>query len=102
MKTDLTKDAAALETSAEIAEGLELEQHAVESLRHLFEVSRRDLFKLLGSGLVVGICVKKGLTQESGRVVNREDANNDLASWLHIGEDGKVTVFTGKVEMGQN
>ncbi|HEY7403281.1 MAG TPA: molybdopterin cofactor-binding domain-containing protein [Candidatus Angelobacter sp.] len=102
MKPDVTKDAAALETSAEVAERAELEQHAVEPLRHLFEVSRRDLFKLLGSGLIVGYCVRKGLTQESGRAVNRENESNDLASWLHIGEDGKVTVFTGKVEMGQN
>lgn len=34
----------------------EAEQHAVELLRHLFEVNRRDLFKLLGAGLAVGIC----------------------------------------------
>ena len=27
---------------------------------------------------------------------------NDIAAWLHIGEDGKTTVFTGKAEMGQN
>jgi nicotinate dehydrogenase subunit B len=102
MKTDLLKNIGMQETAAEIEQRLELEQHTVEPLRHLFDVSRRDLFKLLGSGLIVGICVKKGLTQESGRTVNREDASNDLASWLHIGEDGKVTVFTGKVEMGQN
>src|SRR5262249_5318774 len=39
--------------------------------------------------------------QESGRAVG-ENVPTDLASWLHIGEDGKVTVFTGQVEMGQN
>jgi nicotinate dehydrogenase subunit B len=102
MKTAPEKNAAPLATSAEVAQSLELEQHAVEPLRHLFEVNRRDLFKLLGSGLIVGFCVNKGLAQESGRAVNSETAANDLASWLHIGEDGKVTVFTGKVEMGQN
>src|ERR1019366_8873124 len=26
----------------------------------------------------------------------------DLASWLHVGEDGRITAFTGKVEFGQN
>ena len=26
----------------------------------------------------------------------------DVGAWLHIGEDGKVTVFTGKTEIGQN
>ena len=26
----------------------------------------------------------------------------DVASWLHVGADGRVTAFTGKVEFGQN
>ena len=26
----------------------------------------------------------------------------DLGAWLHIGEDGRVSVFTGKAEVGQN
>src|SRR2546421_652258 len=26
----------------------------------------------------------------------------EISAWLHIGEDGTVTVFTGKVEVGQN
>ena len=79
----------------------EAEQHAVEPLRHLFEVNRRDLFKLLGAGLIVGVCVPSTFAQESGRA-RGEEAPRDLASWLHIAGDGKITVFTGKVEMGQN
>lgn len=81
----------------------EAEQHAVEPLRHLFEVNRRDLFKLLGAGLVVGVCARNGFAQESGRAQREAEATpQDLASWLHIAGDGKTTVFTGKVEMGQN
>jgi isoquinoline 1-oxidoreductase len=83
-------------------ETLEAEQHAVEPLRHLFDVSRRDLFKLLGAGLVVGVVAPGVLAQESGRAQSESNLPNDLASWLHIGGDGKITVFTGKVEMGQN
>ena len=79
----------------------EAEQHDVEPLRHLFEVNRRDLFKLLGAGLVVGVSSRAGLAQESGRSQS-ETIPQDLASWLHIAGDGKITVFTGKVEMGQN
>ena len=26
----------------------------------------------------------------------------EIGAWLHIGEDGAVTVYTGKVEVGQN
>jgi nicotinate dehydrogenase subunit B len=79
----------------------EAEQQAVAPLRPFFEVNRRDLFKLLGAGLVVGICHGTSLAQESGRG-RGEAIPQDLAAWLHIGGDGKVTVFTGKVEMGQN
>lgn len=76
-------------------------QHAVERLRHLFEVNRRDLFKLLGAGIVVGVCDGAAAAQESGRAQN-ETIPQDVASWLHIGSEGRITVFTGKVEMGQN
>jgi isoquinoline 1-oxidoreductase len=79
----------------------EVLQHEVSRLEHLFEVSRRDIFKLLGAGIVIGICVPSALTQESGRSRGEEMPHN-LDAWMHIGEDGKITVFTGKAEMGQN
>ena len=34
---------------------------------------------------------------EAGR-----QAPRDIAAWLHIGEDGKISVYTGKAEVGQN
>ena len=80
----------------------ELAQHTVERLEYAFEVSRRDLFKLLGAGLVVGLCSPTALTQESGTRARGESTPQDVNSWLHINTDGKVTIFTGKVEMGQN
>lgn len=79
----------------------ETQQHEVARLNHLFEVSRRDIFKLLGAGIVIGICAPSALTQESGRF-RREQEPQNLDAWLHIGGDGRVTVFTGKAEMGQN
>ena len=33
----------------------EAQQHEVARLNHLFEVSRRDIFKLFGAGIVIGI-----------------------------------------------
>ena len=79
----------------------ELKQHEVTRLQHLFEVNRRDVFKLLGAGIVIGICAPAALAQESGRS-RGEDVPQNLDAWLHIGDDGKITVFTGKAEMGQN
>jgi len=72
---------------------------------HHFEWSRRDFFKLSGSGVAVFLIATQAATaQESGRA--REFGGHplprEISAWLHVGEDGAVTVFTGKVEVGQN
>jgi len=82
----------------------ELVQQSPGRLRHLFTVNRRDLLKLFGAGLVV-CAVDASAVQESGgrpRSQEEERIPHDIASWIHIGEDNNVTVFTGKAEMGQN
>ena len=69
-----------------------------------FDANRREFFKLLGGGLLIISATPKVAAQESG-TSKRPSAPalpNDIAAWLHIGEDGKTTVFTGKAEMGQN
>src|SRR5260221_12230969 len=80
----------------------ETEQHAVEPLGHLFEVNRRNLFKLLGAGLVVGVFRPGAFAQESGRGGRGEEIPRDIASWLHIAADGKSMVFTGMHELRQS
>jgi hypothetical protein len=70
-----------------------------------FALDRRDFFKFLGGGLVLLLTLERtGDAQESGRATAfRGDARPpELAAWLHIGEDGTVTVYTGKTEVGQN
>ena len=69
-----------------------------------FEVDRREFFKFMGAGILV-VCALKGVhAQESGSGKRRsgKDLPQDIAGWLHIGENGIVTVYTGKVEVGQN
>jgi CO/xanthine dehydrogenase Mo-binding subunit len=69
-----------------------------------FDANRREFFKLLGSGLLIISATPTVAAQESG-TSKRPSAPalpNDIAAWLHIGKDGKITVFTGKAEMGQN
>lgn len=64
-------------------------------------VDRRDFLKLLGGGLLV--CLTPHLSsQESGRGSHGHELPTDLSAWIHIGADGRVKVFTGKVEVGQN
>ncbi|MGA8865992.1 MAG: molybdopterin cofactor-binding domain-containing protein [Candidatus Sulfotelmatobacter sp.] len=80
------------------------QQASTPRLDYRFELQRREFFKLLGGGLLVGMTVS-ALAQESGggaRRESEEDLPNALSAWLHIAEDGKVTVYTGKVEIGQN
>src|SRR6476661_5620740 len=84
---------------------IELKQHdSTPRLRYSFDLNRRDLFKLLGCGLFVACCIGKSWTQESGASVrhDEEELPKDIAGWIHIAETGAITVFTGKVEMGQN
>src|SRR6476659_7066893 len=79
------------------------QQHGVPRLQHGFHVARRDFFKLMGGGVLVCVVAGRAVTQESGaRSGQRPEMPNTLDAWLHIGENGKVTVFTGKVEVGQN
>jgi nicotinate dehydrogenase subunit B len=82
----------------------ELHQHdAIERLSHSFELHRRDFFKLLGAGLLVGAASVHVHAQESGAGSrSRPEIPDTLDSWLHIGENGQITAFTGKVEVGQN
>ena len=65
-----------------------------------FDLDRRDFIGLLGGGLLV---VFSAGAQESGRGRGRgESLPQDLDAWLHIGEDGRITIYTGKTEVGQN
>jgi len=65
-----------------------------------FVPHRRDFIKLLGGGLVVLLAAQ---AQESGGARRGGQAMpQDIGAWLHISEAGAITVYTGKVEMGQN
>ena len=70
-----------------------------------FAFDRRDFIKAFGLGIVFIVPVTRALAQqrgESGRGGFNGSLPNDIGAWIHIDEDGGVTVFTGKVEVGQN
>ena len=71
----------------------------------IFESGRRDFFKFLGAGIFVVCAASKATAfQESGggRRNSEDNLPQEIDAWLHIGEKGQITAFTGKVEMGQN
>lgn len=81
---------------------LEMKQHEVNGDLHWFELDRRDFLKLFGGGLLICACGAATVAQESGRRGGGHELPKDIAAWLRIAGDGQVTVFTGKVEVGQN
>jgi isoquinoline 1-oxidoreductase len=70
-----------------------------------FDLDRRAFCWFLGAGILVfSVAKQSALAQESGGS-SHESGNTlpkEIDAWLHLGEGGKVTVYTGKVEMGQN
>jgi nicotinate dehydrogenase subunit B len=82
----------------------EFEQHdAISRLHSGFNLARRDFCRLMGGGLLVSITAPHAFSQETGGGGRTSHEPPDtLDSWVHIGEDGEITAFTGKVEVGQN
>ena len=61
-------------------------------------IDRREFIKAVGGGVVVVVALgPSSLFAQDRRRLYPEDLN----AYLRIGEDGRVTVFTGKVEIGQ-
>jgi isoquinoline 1-oxidoreductase len=70
---------------------------------HCFQLDRRNFLKLFGGGLLVCLAGEQALAQEAGRGFGgRQQVPADVSAWIHIDADGKVSVFTGKAEVGQN
>jgi nicotinate dehydrogenase subunit B len=69
-----------------------------------FELDRREFFRFLGAGIVIiGVLKNADALQESGAGKRPDESlPNEIGAWLHIAESGAVTVYTGKVEVGQN
>lgn len=63
-------------------------------------ISRREFMKLAGGGVIVLFTVGDPLSLEAQRRRGPE-LPEDFNAFLRVGEDGRVTCFTGKIEMGQ-
>jgi isoquinoline 1-oxidoreductase len=78
-----------------------------EPARYVFDlpdVDRRQflrLFSVLGGGLVVAASMSARAPLHAGDEQAPQDVS-DVQAWIHIDERGRVTAFTGKVEIGQN
>src|SRR5689334_22710320 len=93
---------------------LEPERYELHSTTpaYRFDLDRRDFFQTLGGGILILLAIDSAAQQQRPQDVAQGESGGgrrggggavprDIAAWLHIGEDGAVTVFTGKVEIGQ-
>ncbi len=62
-------------------------------------LERREFLKLVGGGIVFVFSVGEGLALQEGR--RGGGYPEDYNAYLLIGGDGRVTCFSGKIEMGQ-
>ncbi|MEW4568416.1 molybdopterin cofactor-binding domain-containing protein [Tautonia sp. JC769] len=85
---------------------LEPERYELMSGLASIQLDRRDFLRSLGGGLVVLCLLGRAEAQESrrGRTGGGGSGGEprEIGAWLQIGEDGTITAFTGKVEVGQN
>ncbi len=79
-----------------------LAQDFKDNIELLPSPSRREFIKLLGGGIVIVVLGDFGVAQDASRERGaRGSLSSDFNAFLRIGEDGRVTCFTGKIEMGQ-
>ena len=84
---------------------LELERYELfAGPTYNFNFNRRQFLKAFSGGIALIVPVSNLLAQDQGESGRRgnERVPNDIGAWIHIDEKGTVSVFTGKVEIGQN
>ena len=65
-----------------------------------FSLSRREFLEAVGGGIIIFFSTGD-LTAQERRPPGYQDLPTDFNAFLRIGADGRVTCFTGKIEMGQ-
>jgi len=90
-----------------LPDGVEFERYEMHGgPAYHFAPDRRDFFKLVGGGIILFLALEGAEAQEAGGGrrggMRGEPLPQNLGAWLHIGEDGMITVYTGKAEVGQN
>jgi isoquinoline 1-oxidoreductase len=63
--------------------------------------TRREFLERFGAGLVVTLVGGDLLRVREAFGTTVSEAAEEIAAWLHVAGDGRVTVYTGKVEFGQ-
>jgi nicotinate dehydrogenase subunit B len=83
---------------------IEVERYELYENGASWEATRRDFFRAVGGGLVIALLWRDtAIAQPPGRGGRGGGSRpQEIGAWLHIADDGAVTAYTGKVEIGQN
>ncbi len=65
-------------------------------------ITRRSFFKRMGAGIASYIVVSDLLAGPFAESFSEGEDEDTIAAWIHVNEAGKITCYTGKVEVGQN
>ncbi|HUC84262.1 MAG TPA: molybdopterin cofactor-binding domain-containing protein, partial [Candidatus Acidoferrales bacterium] len=77
-------------------------EEPVERMDYDFGLSRRSFVKVLGAGLLIAAAMPAVAQPEGGRRGGFGGGGaRTVAARVHLGQDGSITVLTGKVEGGQ-
>lgn len=65
-----------------------------------FNMNRRRFFQTMGSGLAIAFSAYPSVAG----VLSDDDKlpEDQVGAWIHVGENGRVTIYCGKAEVGQN
>lgn len=69
-----------------------------------FVFDRRKFLELTGGGLIVAVVLRDIISTADKTTTGlpQDLPATEVDSWIHVDKDGTVTVYTGKVEVGQN
>jgi nicotinate dehydrogenase subunit B len=90
-----------------VLDPIEAERYELrEEPPYRFGLARREFLKTLGGGILVLLALDPApATGQRGggrRGGSGQAAPQSIDAWLHVAEDGTVTAYTGKAEVGQN
>ena len=72
-----------------------------KEMKPSFTFNRRSFLKSVGGGVVVLFTTAPGFSLAEESHAASASGGEGFNAYLRIGEDGRVTCFTGKIEMGQ-
>jgi nicotinate dehydrogenase subunit B len=65
-----------------------------------FSMNRRHFFQVLGSGLAIAFPAYRSVASTLDDPFKLPE--DQVGAWIHVSDSGRVTIYTGKAEVGQN